>query len=184
MSTPETVRRRLRSLARQSIDHGVDAGEPPRVHLHDHPAPLRELRTTFVTLKRDGRLRGCIGALEATRTLAEDVSANAFAAAFRDPRFPPVSFRELDELEVHISILSVPEPLEAGTEAGLIARLRSGVDGLILEEGDRRGTFLPTVWESLPDPADFLKQLKVKTGLPADYWSNTIRAYRYSTEEF
>lgn len=164
--------------------HGMDAGEPLRVRLQDYPAPLRQPRTTFVTLKLDGHLRGCIGALQATRALAEDVAANAFAAAFRDPRFSPVTARELDELNVRISILSPPEPLEAASEAELIARLRPGVDGLILEEGGRRGTFLPTVWEGLPDPADFLEQLKVKTGLPEEYWSDTLRAYRYVTEEF
>lgn len=184
MSTPEPARKQLRHLARESIGHGIEAGEPPRVHLQDYPARLRAPRTSFVTLKLDGHLRGCIGALEATRALAEDVAANAFAAAFRDPRFPPVTRGEVDELSVQISILSPSEPLDASTEAELLARLRPGVDGLILEEGNRRGTFLPTVWQGLPEPADFLQQLKIKTGLPADYWSETIRAYRYSTEEF
>lgn len=184
MSTAESDRVQLRRLARQSIDHGVEAGKPLRVDLQNYPAPLRETRTSFVTLKLDGRLRGCIGALEATRALVEDVSANAFAAAFRDPRFPPVAARELDELHVHISILSPPEPLEVETEVELINHLRPGVDGLILEEGSRRGTFLPTVWQGLPDPADFLEQLKLKTGLPAQYWSDTICVYRYTAEEF
>lgn len=183
MSLPGSVRAQLRDLARSSIVHGIETGEPLTIRLQDYPAPLREPRSSFVTLRLEERLRGCIGALEATRALVEDVAMNAFAAAFRDPRFPPVMPQELDALDLHISVLSRPEPLAASTEAELLNRLRPGVDGLVLEDGDCRGTFLPAVWQSLPDPVDFLGQLKVKAGLPVDYWSESMRIYRYTTEE-
>jgi len=184
VSTPEPLREQLRSLAGASIAYGVETGKPLPVRLEDCSPELHATRSSFVTLKRDERLRGCIGALEATRPLAEDVAANAFAAAFRDPRFPAVTAAELDGLDFKIAVLSPPEPLQAATQTELLAQLRPGVDGLIIEDGGRRGTFLPTVWQGLPDPVDFLEQLKVKAGLPADYWSDTLRACRYTTEEF
>lgn len=184
MSTPPTYRRSLRALARASIEHGLRHHEAVGVSLEGWPARLRQPRATFVTLRLGGRLRGCVGALESARPLPRDVAVNAFAAAFRDPRFTPVTTVEFPDIEVHVSLLSPIEPLEARSEADLIRQLRPGVDGLIFEEGDRRGTFLPAVWRSLPSAGDFLAQLKAKAGLPPDYWSETLRAYRYTTEEF
>jgi len=184
MSTPESIRDQLRRLARSSIRHGIETGEPLPVRLGEYHQSVREPRSSFVTLKLDGRLRGCVGGLEATRALAEDVALNAFAAAFRDPRFTPLTLRELHGLDLRIAVLSPPEPLDAASEAELLERLRPGIDGLILEEGRRRGTFLPAVWRDLPAAAEFVGRLKEKTGLPGDYWSASIRAYRYSTEEF
>jgi len=184
VTTPEPLRESLRTLARDSIRHGAKAGAPLSVRLDDWPEALHEPRSTFVTLELDDRLRGCIGALEARRALVEDVAANAFAAAFRDPRFSPVTPGEVDELELHLSILSPPEPLDVESEAELLRSLRPGVDGLILEEGSRRGTFLPAVWRSLPSAVDFVTELKSKAGFPPDYWSGSIRTYRYTTEEF
>jgi AmmeMemoRadiSam system protein A len=142
---------------------------------------LRVELASFVTLQLDGQLRGCIGSLEAFRPLAVDVAGNAWAAAFRDPRFVPVTRREAGNLEIHVSVLSVPQAMEFGSEADLLAQLRPFVDGLVLEDEGRRGTFLPSVWESLPDPVDFLRQLKRKAGLPQDYWSDTLRISRYTT---
>jgi len=184
MNTPADQRRQLLDLARASIDHGLEHGRSLTVRLDEWPVVLREQRSTFVTLELAGRLRGCIGALEASRPLVQDVAANAFAAAFRDPRFAPVSVSECTELAVHVSVLSPIEPLEVSSEAELLRRLRPGVDGLIFEEAGRRGTFLPAVWRSLPSADEFLAQLKTKAGFPSDYWSDSIRTYRYTTEEF
>ncbi|HEX22747.1 MAG TPA: AmmeMemoRadiSam system protein A [Chromatiales bacterium] len=174
----------LHKVARASIEHGIETGRPLTVDIARYPHPLREPRATFVTLNEHGQLRGCIGSLEAVRPLVEDVAHNAYAAAFSDPRFPPLQASELADLDVHISVLSPATPMQFHSEEDLIRQLRPGVDGLILEDGYHRGTFLPAVWESLPDPHDFLQHLKLKAGLPADYWSDTIRVSRYTTESF
>lgn len=184
MSTPPALRERLRVLAHTSIQHGIERGGPVPVRLQEWPERLIAKRCTFVTLHLGGRLRGCVGALEARRALVQDLASNAFAAAFEDPRFPPVNIDEFPELDIHVSVLSPKQPLTARSEADLLLQLRPGVDGLVIEDGSRRGTFLPTVWRSLPDARDFLAQLKAKAGLPADYWSDSIRTYRYTTEEF
>jgi AmmeMemoRadiSam system protein A len=148
------------------------------------PAELMQKRATFVTLTIGGRLRGCIGMLEACRPLAEDVSENARAAAFEDPRFPPLTQPDLKKLEIHISILSSSEEMAFSSEDDLLRQIRPDVDGLILQEGFRRGTFLPSVWEDLPEKELFLTHLKLKAGLPADYWSDTLRVFRYTTDCF
>ena len=177
-------RRTLLDLARSSIRHGLSHHRPQPVEPLDFPAALRASRAVFVTLSRDGQLRGCIGHLEACQPLVQDVAENAYAAAFRDPRFPPLTPDEFEEIAIHVSVLTVPEPLEIASEDDLITRLRPGVDGLILEDGLHRGTFLPAVWDSLPRPAQFVGQLKLKAGLPLGYWSDRIRVSRYTTESF
>jgi hypothetical protein len=177
-------REALLALARASIRHGLAHRRPLTVDPGAYPPALRAERAAFVTLHRGGRLRGCIGHLQACQPLAQDVADNAYAAAFRDPRFTPLTPDELEGLEMHVSVLSAPEPVDFGSEEDLIAQLRPGVDGLILEEGLHRGTFLPAVWDSLPRPAQFLGQLKLKAGLPLDYWSDRIRVSRYTTESF
>lgn len=184
MSLTKAQQNRLLALARQSIAHGLQTGRPLPVDLNDYPAELSQARATFVTLQRRGQLRGCIGMLEAVRPLAEDVAENAFAAAFRDRRFPPLAADELADLDVHISVLSPAEAMNFDSEQALIAQLRPGIDGVILQERGRRGTFLPSVWDELPDPTEFLRHLKQKAGLPAAYWSDTIQASRYTTEMF
>lgn len=183
MLTPQH-RQTLRQVAAESIQCGLANRRATAPDPAAYPEPLRPLRATFVTLERYEQLRGCIGTLEAVRPLVQDVAANAYAAAFSDPRFPPLLGEELDGLTLHISILSPPEPMAFTGEADLIGQLRPGVDGLILSDGRRRGTFLPSVWESLPQPEQFLAHLKVKAGLPVDYWSDTLRVERYSTESF
>lgn len=172
----------LLNIARDSIVHGLTARRPKIPEGSSLPLELREKRAAFVTLNLYGRLRGCIGTLEAHRPLAEDVAANAFAAAFEDPRFDPLSEPELDKLEIHLSILSVPEEITFESEEDLLRQIRPGVDGLIMQEGFRRGTFLPSVWEQLPDRRDFMRHLKLKTGLPAGYWSGSLRVFRYTAE--
>lgn len=174
-------KQQLLQLAGESIKKGL-CGEALSVRASDYPESLRVLRATFVTLHLEAQLRGCIGTLEARRTLVEDVVSNAWSAAFRDPRFSALTWSEYERLDIHISVLSLPEPLQFSSEDELLAQLRPRVDGLIIEEGYNRGTFLPSVWEQLPDPREFLRQLKHKAGLPPDYWSSRIRVQRYTTE--
>jgi len=173
----------LLRVARAAIDTGLD----DRRLLPD-PAEfeplLQEYRASFVTLHLEGLLRGCIGTLEARHPLVVDVASNAWCAASRDPRFAPVERHEFEQLDVHISVLTPPESVIVKDEADLLAQLRPGIDGLILEEGHRRGTFLPSVWEQLPEPRDFLRHLKRKAGMPDDYWSGAVRISRYTTESF
>ncbi len=182
MSLNKANQQRLLALAKNSIQHGLQTGRPLTINLADYPEELTEQRATFVTLQINQQLRGCIGMLEAVRTLAEDIAENAFSAAFKDPRFPPLQVYEFDELEIHLSLLTPAESISFSSQQDLIAQLQPGIDGLILEEGNRRGTFLPSVWESLPEPEQFLRHLKQKAGLPSDYWSERIRAYRYQVE--
>ena len=139
---------------------------------------------SFVTLKLDGELRGCIGSLQARRPLGEDVAANARAAAFRDPRFPPVSATEKPLLGIEVSVLSSHEPLAVASEDEALERLRPGIDGVVLEFEELTSTFLPQVWESLPDPAMFLGELKRKAGLPPTFWHPRVRLSRYTVEKY
>ena len=170
----------LRGLALESIAHGLSHGRELPVDPADHPQSWRAPGACFITLRIDGRLRGCTGSLEATRPLVIDVVKNAYRTAFSDPRFTPVTRDELPLLEVKVSVLSAPEPFPVESEADLLSRLRPGVDGLILLDGNHRATFLPAVWEGLPKPSDFLDALREKAGLPPGYWSPTLRFERYT----
>jgi AmmeMemoRadiSam system protein A len=172
----------LLDLARVSIRHGLQEGRPPTVALERLAAELVVSRASFVTLEKGGQLRGCIGSLKAWRPLVVDVAENAFAAAFRDPRFPPLRVDEADDLAIHLSLLTPAVAMTFRSEADLLAQLQPGVDGLILQEGSCRSTFLPSVWAELPTPPRFLTQLKRKAGLAADYWSPGVRIWRYTTE--
>ena len=178
------ARRTLLELARRSIANGLREGRALAAHAGDFGDTLQAKRAAFVTLKEGERLRGCIGHLQAVQPLVQDVAENAFAAAFRDPRFPPLQPDEFDGVRIEISVLSPPEPMRFTSEQDLLAQIRPGRDGLILEDGAARGTFLPSVWESLPDPGDFLRHLKLKAGLPPDHWSPQLRMSRYRTESF
>ncbi len=172
----------LLDIARQSIACGLRTGQPLVVDPHAYPPELGEQRATFVTLHRASKLRGCLGGLVASQPLIADVAERAFGAAFRDSRFPPIETDELDELEIHISILSPLEPLYAPDEEALLDAIRPGVDGLIVRDGARQGTFLPAVWESLPEPSVFWRELKRKAGLPVDSWSSRWEIFRYTVE--
>lgn len=145
---------------------------------------LREPGATFVTLTIAGRLRGCIGSLQAWRPLGEDVVANARAAAFRDPRFPPVSASEFARLRVEVSLLSESTPIAFVDEEDAVAQLRPGIDGVILTSPGHRGTFLPQVWDELPDPQAFMAHLKRKAGLPASHWGPGVRLERYTVRKW
>lgn len=171
----------LLELARQSLAYGAKTGKPPNVDLNGFPTVLRAPGASFVTLEKAGRLRGCIGSLEAQRPLARDVVENSFRAGFRDPRFPAITETELQAgIDCSLSLLSAPAPMTLRDESDLLARLRPGIDGLILADGARRATFLPQVWDQLPEPRQFLSQLKRKAGMPPDYWSDTITVARYT----
>jgi uncharacterized protein len=182
MLLTKALQERLLGLAKQSIQHGLQTGKPISINLADFPPELSTPRATFVTLHIKHKLRGCIGILTAQKPLAQDIADNAFAAAFRDSRFPPLSASEFEQLEIHLSLLTAPEPIGFVNEMDLLKQLKPGIDGLILEEGGHRATFLPSVWESLPEKKDFLRHLKQKAGLPSAYWSGKLRFFRYRTE--
>ncbi|HZP93019.1 MAG TPA: AmmeMemoRadiSam system protein A [Burkholderiales bacterium] len=145
---------------------------------------LHSPAASFVTLKQEGRLRGCIGSLEPRRTLLEDVRANAQAAAFQDPRFTPLAPAELNRIDIEVSVLSALSPVRFRDERDAISELRAGEDGVVLAWRDKRGTFLPQVWESLPEPAAFLSELKRKAGLAAEFWAEDVRLYRYTVDKW
>lgn len=178
----ENEREILLNLAKASIKSGLDFGKPLAVEISQFPPHLTERCASFVTLEIKGKLRGCIGMLEAVRPLAEDITENAFSAAFKDPRFPALEASEFDKLDIHLSILSAPEPMQFTSEEDLLSQLRPGIDGVILALGHRRGTFLPSVWESLPESWQFLNHLKQKAGFKPDYWNDTLSIQRYTTE--
>jgi len=139
---------------------------------------------TFVTLTQQGRLRGCIGSLEAHRALGHDVRENALAAAFRDPRFSPLAAGEFGITRVEVSLLTAPEPMVFDDEVHFMAQLRPGFDGIVFQYGRHRSTFLPQVWESLPEPNQFMQQLKRKAGLPPDFWHETVSIARYEVTKW
>ena len=175
----------LVALAREAIARELgQSTAPPSLEGQPHPAWLDEPGAVFVTLTRHGDLRGCIGSLEAHRSLRDDLRANARAAAFDDPRFPPLSADELAATRVEVSVLSPAEPMSFRGEADFLAQLRPGVDGVILEYGWHRATFLPQVWDQLPEPRQFMAQLKRKAGLAPDFWSPDLRLSRYGVEKF
>lgn len=174
----------LLEIAGDSILHGLHHGAPVPVDASALARELSEVRATFTTLKIEGRLRGCIGSLEAVRPVASDVAETAFGAAFRDPRFPPVTRVELDLIAIKVSVLSPMESLEATCDEELLAAVRPGIDGIFFDAGRLHATFLPAVWQTLPDPEDFLAQLKLKMGIPPDHWPEGMKVWRYTSEEF
>jgi AmmeMemoRadiSam system protein A len=171
---------RLLVLAHDSVAHGLRHQSALALDAAGESPALRALGASFVTLRaHDGTLRGCVGTLERARALAEDVVANAFRAAFHDPRFAPVAAGELDALMLTLAILGEPERIEVASAEDLAARLRPGADGLILRQGARRATFLPEVWESLREPSAFVRALEQKAGIAS--WNAPVEAFRYAT---
>jgi len=165
------------ALARSAIADKLGLNTP--LDAMSHPR-LDERSATFVTLKQAGGLRGCVGSLQAVRALRDDVRANAVAAAFRDPRFAPLEASEFATTSLEVSLLSAEERIEVASEKELLAQLRPGVDGVILEYGGHRATLLPQVWQNVSDPRDFLAALKLKAGLPEDFWSEDMLLRRYA----
>jgi len=174
----------LLQIAQKSILFTLEHGQKMKLIAEDYPEALQQHRASFVTLRLNRELRGCIGTLEAYRPLVVDVAHNAHAAAFSDPRFLPVAASEYENLEYHISILNPAEEMDVHSEEALLRQLRPGIDGLIIQDGAHRGTFLPSVWEQLPTPEQFIQQLKLKAGLSPKHWSPTIQVWRYTTTAF
>ena len=184
----------LKSFA---VDHGKDLLKIARIALEeavlhhnrfkpsraDYPDVLFDKGAAFVTLYKNGELRGCIGSLLPNMAVAGDVAANAYAAALEDSRFPPVNADELPQIEVSVSLVSDYERIDFASEEDLLKRLQPGTDGLIIRDGNRQGVFLPVVWQQLPDRRDFLNNLKIKAGMSPSYWSNNIKAYRFRVVE-
>jgi AmmeMemoRadiSam system protein A len=175
----------LLTLARETVVRVAHRQGAPSTDRFATTESLRQDGASFVTLTKHGQLRGCIGSLEARRPLVLDVRENAISAAFHDPRFPPVRPKELEELHIEVSVLSRPSPLAYDGPDDLIAQLRPGVDGVVIERGFSRATFLPQVWEKLPDPGEFLQHLCMKAFLAPDaYRQPGLAVYTYQVERF
>ena len=164
-------------LEENLLEEGVSYAPPEETWLYEDGA-------TFVTLKLAGKLRGCIGSIEPQRAIVDDVRRNAVAAAFRDPRFPALTAKELQRVQIEVSLLSPVEPLAAASQEELLACLRPGTDGVVLNCGPRRSTFLPQVWKQLKTPAEFLLGLKRKAGLDTEFWSSDLEFGRYTVEKW
>ena len=177
----QALARVLVPLARREIAQALDL---PAVEVDLSLPRLHEAGATFVTLTRQGSLRGCIGSLQAYRPLLQDIRANAHAAAFRDPRFAPLQPEELATTGIEVSLLSAMQPLQYRDEQEAWAQLRVGEDGVVFEFGSQRSTFLPQVWEQLPAVSDFMARLKQKAGLPATFWHADVRLHRYTVQKF
>ena len=173
----------LISIAARSILSGIENGGPLRVDPGQFDGELGRTGAAFVTLKREGRLRGCIGSPEAHQPLILDVAENAYRAAFKDPRFPALAASEVAGLDLSISVLSPQAPMAFADEADFLSRLRPRVDGLVIEDNRRRALFLPSVWEQLPDPKKFVEHLKLKAGLAPGHWSRSFKAWRFAAAE-
>ncbi len=173
----------LLKLAARSIQHGLEHGKPLPVRGSGLDPELNDTGACFVTLKMGGNLRGCIGTTEASRPLGVDVAENAYRAAFKDPRFPALTAKEMDRTDLSISVLSPQTPMRFSGEADFLAQLNPGIDGLIIEDKGRRALFLPSVWAQLPKPETFLEHLKLKAGLAKDHWSDGFRAWRFTADE-
>lgn len=185
MPLDDTTRRRLLELAEASIAHGLRTDRAPELDELPAADTLPDVeRATFVSVYLDGQLNGCMGRLQASRRLVEGVASNAYMAAFRDPRFEAPPSDALDRLHVEISVLSPLERLPVERQEQIFDYITPGRHGLVLERGDKRGTFLPSVWEKCPDPAVFLVHLKKKAGLPLEEWSADIDVYRYEVDDF
>lgn len=171
-SARAAISRALKLTAR--VDESVDTS----AHWLQQPG------ATFITLTQHGRLRGCIGSLQARQPLIENVRCNAVSAALHDTRFLPVTADELESIRIEVSLLSALQPIRFASEPDALKQLRPGMDGITLEYGDNRSTFLPQVWDSLPQPREFLAQLKVKAGLYADFWDDGVRLSRYTVQKW
>lgn len=175
----------LLDIARKSIEAAVNHLPPPGLELGKLPVSLQEFGVVFVTLTLHGKLRGCIGALEAYQPLAKDVQEHAASAATKDYRFPPVDKAELEDIHIEISRLTAPQPLDYQYPADLVHVLKPGIDGVILKYGSRRATFLPQVWQKVPLPQDFLGHLCQKMGASPDLWKEKLLDVSiYQVEEF
>jgi len=173
------------TIARQALESAVNSLSLPEIDLSELPSSLGQERASFVTLTVDGRLRGCIGTLQAYQPLANDIQEHAVAAGLQDFRFPNVQPGELDQIKIEVSVLSPQQPLDYEKPEDLIEQLRPDVDGVVLQDGFQKATFLPQVWEKLPNPDQFLSQLCMKMGAPPDLWrKKSLKVFTYQVQEF
>ncbi len=170
----------LLRAAAQAIEFGLKHGRVPKVSLGKLPPELKQHRATFVTLTQRGRLRGCVGTVSPRRPLIADATANGYAAAFRDPRFPSLTSDEYDQTAVSLTLLGHESELSFVDEADLLSQLVAQRDGLVIADQGKRAVFLPQVWKNIPSPAEFLRELKLKAGWASEYWSPTLKAWRFS----
>tara|TARA_Y100001001_G_C7924739_1_gene279979 strand:+ start:37 stop:597 length:561 start_codon:yes stop_codon:yes gene_type:complete len=170
----------LLTIVLQSIKYGLKHNKPGTIRTESLPESLLKLGASFVTLTLDGELRGCIGSVKPHRPIAQDVAANAYLAAFQDSRFSPLTATELKNIHFSIMLLSPLEPIDFDDESELITIIRPNIDGLVLQEGDNRGVFLPDMWQNIPDKQSFLNALKFKAGLKQNYWSDSLNCWRFT----
>ena len=184
-NTNNQDRQTLIKLARESINYSLlNNLNKLQITIKQYSAELQKIKACFVTLEKHNQLRGCIGTLTARSPLVQEVVDSAYSAAFLDHRFPKVTLSEIQDLSIHISVLTTPEAMNFTSEEDLLSQIKPNIDGLILKVGNLTGTFLPSVWEQIPNPRDFLQHLKNKAGLAANYWSDKIEVFRYTTEMF
>lgn len=182
---PNNDRAFLLKLARESIENYIHNKPLPKINWSELSQILQENGASFVTLTYNGYLRGCVGALEPYQSLAEDVREHAIAAAFQDYRFPPLQASEVEAIQIEISYLTKPEILKYNNPNDLLEILRPNVDGVVIRDGGRRATFLPQVWEKIPDTEEFLEQLCTKMGSASDLWRRKkLEVLTYQVEEF
>jgi AmmeMemoRadiSam system protein A len=179
-----STERQLIDLALASVRRGLDGDGPTHVDTATLPPELNEQRGVFVTLLVDGELNGCVGTLFPTEPLGAAVARLAWDAAFADPRLPRLRWSDYERLSVKVSLLSPLQPLPPLTFEQLVESLQPGVDGLFIRIEGRQATFLPAVWEKLPDARAFVQQLQLKAGIPVGYWPSNAEAFTYTTREF
>jgi len=180
---PDNKGKILLQLARASIAEAFGQTDEAVKNISQDADWLQEKGACFITLMQGDQLRGCIGSLEAHRSLLDDVKTNAKAAAFKDTRFSPLASDELDKTQVEVSLLSPMQELGFDDEQDALNQLRPDIDGVVFEYGHRRSTFLPQVWEQLPTTNDFMAHLKQKAGLPADFWADGVKLSRYTVSK-
>ncbi len=181
----QTEKEILLKYAREALEVGVQGGKLSSINMEKLPERLREIGASFVTLTIGGYLRGCIGTLEASQPLIDDVREHTLAAAFNDYRFPPVRPEEVDQINIEISYLTPPIPLDYRDSNDLVNRLHPGIDGVVIRDGIRRATFLPQVWQKISDPEEFLSMLCRKMGVDANSWrTKKLEILVYKVEEF
>lgn len=176
--------RQLLQVARRSIERGRTLGAPIEINARDYDDQLNLPGCCFITLEKNGRLQGCVGALIPYQSLLLDVAEHAYAAAYNDDRFPSLEPEDIADLVIEVSVLSPAAPLTFSNERDLLQQIEPGRDGLIIEDGHNHATFLPSVWNSLPDAELFLEQLKQKAGLDSNHWSENFKAWRYQSVSF
>lgn len=178
-------RKTLIKLAKESINYALlNNLAKLGISIKQYSAELQQTKACFVTLEKHKQLRGCIGTLTARSPLVQEVVDSAYSAAFLDHRFPKVTLAEIPDLNIHISVLTKPEAITFTSEKDLLSQIKPNIDGLILRVGNLTGTFLPSVWEQIPNPQEFLQHLKNKAGLATNYWSDQVEVFRYATEMF